>query len=129
MRTRKTKTVTDQDERLPAEMARRNWIILGILLLVSLCWRSRPVTMGVFGGGMIAIVGFHWMHRSLREALSGSEPGAARRFQMTYFIRLGALAAAIAVLIVPAKVHPAALAAGLSVVVLNILWTTFKRSI
>lgn len=121
--------MTDRDEQLPAEMARRNWVILGILVLLSLLWRSLPVSLGVLGGGLISIAGFHWMHRSLRQALSGAEPGAARRFQMTYFIRLGALAAAIAVLIVPAKVHPAALAAGLSVVVLNILWTTLKRLI
>lgn len=129
MKARKTKTVTDRDEHLPAEMARRNWVILGILVLLSILWRSIPVTSGVLGGGLIAIAGFHWMHRSLRQALSGSEPGAAKRFQMTYFLRLGSLAAAIAVLIVPAGVHPAALAAGLSVVVINILWTTIKRSI
>lgn len=120
--------MTDRDEQLPAEMARRNWVILGILVSLSLLWRSTAVSGGVLGGGLIAIAGFHWMQRSLRQALSG-EPGGARRFQMTYFIRLGALAAAIAVLIVPVGAHPAALAAGLSVVVVNVLWTTIKRSI
>lgn len=114
---------------MPAQMARRNWLIMGVLVLASLAWRSLPVTLGVLGGALVSIAGFYWLHHSLRRTLEKAEPGAARRFQMRYFVRLAAVAAAIMVLIVPLQANPAALAAGLSVVVLNIIWTTVKRSI
>jgi hypothetical protein len=52
---------------------------------------------------------------------------AARSFKITYFIRLGSLAAILLLLITVAGVNPLGLAIGLSVVVINILWTTLKR--
>lgn len=119
----------DKDEQLLGEIARRNWIILACLTLTSLFWRSAPVTLGVLSGGLVAIVGYHWLHRSLKRMLAEPTTGAAKGFQVGYIIRLGALAAALFMLIALAKVHPIGLAAGLSVVVLNILWTTVKRSL
>ncbi len=119
--------VTDRDERLPAEIARRNWWILGFLLLLSLFWRSLPVTLGVLGGGLVAIGGYYWLHRSLQEALHPLSPGAAKRFKLSYIFRLAALAASLFILIVIVRVHPLALIAGLSVVMLNMLLTILKR--
>jgi hypothetical protein len=60
--------------------------------------------------------------------LSEASQYSARGFKFSYLIRLGALTAALFLLIALAKVHPVALAAGLSVVVINILWITLKRS-
>ena len=119
--------MTDKDDQLLAVMARRNWYILVILVLLSLCWRSMAVTKGVLAGGLLAIIAYGWLYRSLLKVLAHPDRFAARGFQITYFVRLAALAAAIFLLIVKGGVNPVALAAGLSVVVVHILWTTFRR--
>lgn len=116
------------DHQLLQEIARRNWFIFALLLLLSALWRSPSLTIGIAAGGLVAIAGYHWLHRSLRTLLFGQEPGAARRFQFGYVVRLGALAMVL-VLLLRAGIHPVGLAAGLSVVILNIFWTTFKRAI
>lgn len=118
----------DRDEQLLGDIARRNWIILACLLLLSLPWRSTAVTLGVLSGGLLAIVGYLWLHSSLKRMLAEPTRRSAKGFQVSYIIRLGALAAALFLLIALAKVHPVGLAVGLSVVVINILWTTVKRS-
>jgi len=120
--------VKDQDEHLLEEIARRNWIILACLVLLSLLWRSLPATLGVLAGGMLAIIGYLWLYRSLVKTLGEPSQRSARSFKFSYLVRLGALAAALFLLIALAKVHPVGLAVGLSVVVINIFWTTLKRS-
>lgn len=117
----------DGDEQLLAEIARRNWVILACLVLLSLPWRSLPVTLGVLGGGLVVITGYHWLHRSLGRLLANPSRGAAKGFKFGYFLRLGVLGAALFLLVGPAGVNPIALAIGLSVVVVNLLWTAVKR--
>lgn len=119
--------MTGRDERLPAELARRNWLILAVLLILSLFWRSLPVTLGVLGGGLVAIAGFYWLRRSLTETLNRPVAGAAKRFKLSFVFRLAALTASLFVLIVWLRVHPLGLVAGVSVVTLNIFITIFKR--
>ena len=116
-----------QDEHLLRDIARRNWIILGLLILFSLFWWSQSITLGVAGGGMVAIFGHHWRERSLRKMLTQPHAGSAKGFQIGYIIRLAFLGSAIYLLIVKARVAPLALAAGLSVVLLNIFWMTLRR--
>lgn len=116
------------DERLLGEIARRNWLILVLLIALSLAWRSWPATLGVAGGGLLAIGGYLWLQRSLRKLLGVPEPGAARRFQFGFVVRLGVLAA-LFILLLKLGAHPLGLAAGLSVVVLNLFWTTVKRAL
>jgi len=119
--------VTDRDDQLLAVMARRNWYILAILVLLSLLWRSETVTQGVLAGGLLAIIAYGWLYRSLNKALATPGGSAARGFQITYFVRLAALAAAIFLLVAKGGVNPVALSVGLSVVIVNILWTTIRR--
>ena len=119
--------MTDKDDQLLAILARRNWYILALLVVVSLLWGSTAVTQGVLAGGLVAIIGYGWLYRSLLKALNNPDQRAARGFQMTYFVRLAALAAAIFLLIAKGGVHPVALSVGLSVVVVNVLWTTYRR--
>jgi len=119
--------VTDRDDGLLQAIARRNWVILATLILISLGWQSVNVTIGVAGGGLIAIVGHHWRHLALKKVL-GQASGTARGFQIGYMVRLATLAGAIYLLIVPLQTPPAALAAGLSTVVINILITTVTKS-
>lgn len=117
-----------EDADLLTALARRNWIILGALLLLSLLWRDLNFSLGVLGGGLLALFSNRWLHRSLSKLLAQAGGGSAKGFQAGYLLRLIFLAAALYLLIAVAQVHPLGLALGLSVVVLNILWTTFKRA-
>ena len=108
-------------------IARRNWVVLATLLLLSLLWRSPTVTGGVLAGGLVAIGGYYWLQHSLQRVLAEPSRYSARSFKISYFIRLGSLAAILLLLIAIAGVNPVGLAVGLSVVVINILWTTLKR--
>ena len=119
--------MTDRDEQLPGNIARLGWIILGVLFLLSLLLRSRSVTFGVLGGGLTALLGYHWLHLNLVRTLGQPDGQAARRFQFGFIIRLGTLACILYLLVAVFRVHPFGLAAGLSVVVLSIFWTTFRR--
>ncbi|MCP3176294.1 ATP synthase subunit I [Desulfuromonas sp. KJ2020] len=118
----------NDDTQLLRDLSRRNWLILGILVALSSFSTSLPFVLGVLTGGLVAITGYHWLHFSLKKLIGDPQQQSARGFKLSYFIRLGALAASLVVLIVVLKVHPVGLALGLSVVVINIMWTTLKRS-
>jgi hypothetical protein len=121
--------VKDPDDRLLEQIALQNWLILVILTGLSLLWRSPPVTLGVLTGGLVAILGYRWLHRSLRRVLAqaGQEDESARGFQAGYLLRLVALAMIIFILLTRLYVHPLGLVVGLSVVVLSLLWATLIR--
>jgi len=121
--------VTDKDENLLGQLARRNWVILGCLLLLSLFWRSKDVTLGVLSGGLVAIAGYHWLHHSLKKLLAQPTDYSSKGFRFTYFVRLGALTTILLVLVTLVGIDPFGMAAGLSVVVINIFVTTLKRSL
>lgn len=121
--------MTDKDDQLLAALARRNWYILAGLTLLSLAWRSVAVTQGVLAGGLVAIIGYSWLNRSLVKTLANPHQRAAKGFQITYIVRLAALGTAIFLLIAKGGVNPLALSVGLSVVVINIFWTTWRRMI
>jgi hypothetical protein len=120
--------VKDQDEQLLGEIARRNWIILVLFVLLSLLWRSVPITSGVLGGGLLAVAGYQSLYRSLKRMIANPSSGSSVRFRFGYFFRFAALATALFLLIVLAGVNPVGLLVGLSVVIVNIFWTTIKRS-
>ncbi len=113
-------------DQLLGTMARRNWIILAILIAASLPWRSVEISAGVASGGMVAILGFGWLYGSLLRLINNPEQRTAKRFKISYFIRLGSLAAILFLLIAKAKVNPVALSIGLSVVVVNLFWSTLR---
>lgn len=117
------KVVTGSDTII-RDISRRNWLILCTMVLISLLWQSRAVTVGVLGGGLTVIAGFQTLRHSLIRLLSVSGQRSAMGFHCGSFIRLLCLAGAIFVLIGPLKAHPLALCFGLSVVVANLLWTT-----
>ena len=126
MKIRKTRTVNN--DQVLRDLSRRNWVILLILSAGCGFFKSRPVFLGVLSGGLVAIAGYHWLHYSLKKMLAHADKRSATGFQLSYIIRLGALAAVLVVLIVVVKVNPIGLALGLSVVVINIIWTTITRS-
>jgi len=119
----------EQIEQLPALMARRNWIILALLLLGSLPFGNLPLSTGILVGGLVAIGGFLWMRRSLNRLMEQPNGGARFRYQFGYIIRLAALAVILAVLIAVVKVNTLGLIIGLSVVVINLFWIAIQRAL
>jgi hypothetical protein len=119
--------LSEEDQNLLAEMARRNWIILIFLLVVSSLARNLDFSLGVLYGGLTAVAGYQWLHSALVKALRRSDTGTVRSFQVGYLLRLLALAVVLGVLIAVVKVNIVGLVIGLSVVVINIFWTTVKR--
>lgn len=115
------------DEGLTGRLARRNGVVLAVLVALSLFWQSSAVTLGVLCGGGVAILSFHWLHFNLVRMFGQLDPGAARRFQISYLLRLATVAAVLYLLVAIVRVHPLALAAGLSVVVISLFWTTIER--
>jgi len=116
-----------QDDQLLAQMARRNWIILIVLVLLSLFWQSSAVTLGVLAGGVLVIINYRWLGRSLFKVLGDPQLSAEKGFKRNYLFRLLFIAGSIYLLLVRGEVHPLALVVGLSVVVINIIVTTVKR--
>lgn len=118
---------TDQPDHLPAALCRRNWLILGLLILGSLPFGRLSLTGGVLAGGLVAIAGFAWLQRSLRKLLAHPGSGSRFGFQFGYLVRLLALAGCLAVLIAVVRVDPIGLVVGLSVVVINLMVLTIER--
>lgn len=119
--------MTQKDDQLLAEMARRNWIILIVLVLLSLFWQSPPVTYGVLAGGLLVIFNYRSLGNSLFKLIGDPQLYSAKGFKRNYMFRLLVVASAIYILLVRGGVHPLALIVGLSVVVLNLMITTLKR--
>lgn len=117
----------DQIEQLPAQLARRNWLVLALLVLASLPFGNRALTTGILVGGLVAIGGFFWLRRSLGRLLE--QPGGSRfRYQFGYLLRLAVLAMILVALIAVARVDIVGLVIGLSVVVINLFWFTAQRA-
>ena len=109
------------EEQLLGEIAKQNFVIFLILTGISLFWTSLAVTLGVIIGGSISLGAYTWLHRSLKKMLKDSNRGSARKFQLTYVLRLTAVGLALYLALAVLKVNPLALCAGLSVVVLSVL--------
>ena len=119
----------DQIELLPAQLARRNWIILALLLLASLPFGNLALSLGILTGGLIAIAGFIWMRRSLDRLLGQATSGTRFSYLFGYFIRLAVLAVILAILVAIVKIHIIGLVIGLSVVIINLFWMTALRAL
>ncbi len=119
----------DQDAGLVKALIRRNWAILTLMVAVSLLWRSTSVTLGVLGGGLVIALNYHWMGRSLTRLLA--DPRRARQRKIfagiNYLLRLVVVGLAIYLLLVHVKVHPIGLAAGLSLYIVNLMYSTIRR--
>ena len=119
--------MTSRDDQLLKEVGRLNWYVLLFMALASLYWQSVPVTLGVIAGGLLVILNFAWMGRSLLKVISSPQVYSPRGFKRNYFFRLLVVGGAIFLLLIRGEVHPLALVVGLSVVVVSLLLTTLKR--
>ncbi len=119
----------DQIEQLPAQLARRNWIILILLLLGSLPFGNWALSTGILVGGLVTIAAFLWLRRSLDRLLDRPSGGTRFRYMFGYVLRLAVLLITLAFLVAIVKVHAGGLIIGLSVVIINLFWMTAQRAL
>lgn len=100
-----------------------NWIILGIFLLLSLLIMPVRFSLGVLLGGFISIVNFHWLDRNLRSVFLQLTMGSRSSVFFKYFIRFVVTAVVLYFIITSDIADIIGLITGLSLVVINIVFT------
>lgn len=118
---------TEKDP-LQRKLEIQNWIVLGILLLIGL-FVSKMFVLGVFCGGILSIVNHYWRNRSLKKAFLNVSDKTKSFLMVRYYLRFILTGIILYILIakspmsgsIPAMIG---LVVGLSVVVINIVFTT-----
>jgi hypothetical protein len=101
----------------------RNVVILGVMLIVSLLLMPWRFTLGILLGGMISIVNLYWLGRDLRVIFSNLSGKAKSAMMIRYYIRMAVTAVVLYFIITELPVDIIGLLAGLSLVVINIVFT------
>ena len=101
-----------------------NWIILGILTLISFFFMPRKFALGMLLGGFISVVNFHWLVRDLRKAFRSLSEKSNSAVMFKYYIRFAVTAIALYFIITGDIVDIIGLLIGLSTVVIAIVITT-----
>jgi hypothetical protein len=106
----------------------RNWLVVGLFTAGSLAFQSFPITLGVFLGGCICSLNFHWMYSDARRALEGPAASASRRVVGRFYLRLLVTGIVILVIITQTPANIIALVVGLSIVVITIVPTVLLET-
>jgi hypothetical protein len=101
-----------------------NWILLAILVVGSLLLHSSRFSLGILCGGLISIVNFHWLYHNLLNVFTKHLNRARKALLLRYYIRLTVLAFVLYWIISGNLVDVIGLVIGLSIVVMNIVFTT-----
>jgi hypothetical protein len=80
--------------------------------------------LGILFGGLISILNFHWLYRDLQNVFKQLTGGAKSSIMFKYYIRFALTAVVLYFIISKAFVDVIALIIGLSIVVINIVFTT-----
>jgi hypothetical protein len=99
------------------------WIFLAVVFIPSLIFGTFKFALGVLLGGLISIINFYWMGRSLRGAFYKTGGSVRGNVVFKYFIRLLLTAIVLYLLISKEVVNIIGLLIGLSVVVLTVVFT------
>ncbi len=101
-----------------------NWILLGVFLLLSLLFMPTRFALGVFLGGLISIVNFHWLYKNLKDVFARLYGSAKSAMMFRYYIRLAVTAVILFFVITSRAVDIVGLLTGLSIVVINLVLTS-----
>ena len=101
-----------------------NWIILGILTVISFVFMPYKFALGILLGGFISIVNFHWLVRDLRKAFRSLSEKSNTAVMFKYYIRFAVTGIALYFIITGDLVDIIGLLIGLSTVVIAIVITT-----
>ena len=101
----------------------RNIVILGLMLLVSLLLMPWRFTLGILLGGIVSIVNLYGLGRDLRVIFSNLSGKAKSAMMIRYYIRMAVTAVVLFFVITELPVDIIGLLVGLSLVVINIVFT------
>ena len=105
---------------------RYNILVLLVLSLGSLIFKSLAITLGVFLGGIIIVLNFWLMRRIIERGLLGQSKGKPI-FVLSYFVKFSVLAAIIFILITSQIINTLGLVVGLSTVFISVILDQFVQ--
>jgi hypothetical protein len=111
---------TEKDP-LQKKLELRNWIGLGVLLILSHIFMSLNFTLGVLFGGLISIANYYWLYLSLRKAFQQLSDSTKTAVMVKYYIRFALTGVVLYFVITQTPADVIGLLVGLSVVVINII--------
>lgn len=106
-----------------------NWVVLGVLLIVSFLFLPVRFTLGVLLGGLISIVNFHWLSRDIKRAFLRYADRAKPFIMVKYYIRVIVTGIVLFFIITRAPVDVFGLLLGLSLVVINVILTVIGTNL
>jgi hypothetical protein len=120
----------------PRRLKLANWLVLAVLVLAGLLWQGREFALGVLVGGLVVVINFHLLHRTLRSTLERVDgqaeetKGRARAFfAARQILRFFALLAIIYLLVRHGWVNIFGLLVGLSTVVITLILAAIHEMI
>ena len=115
-----------EKDPLQKKIETRNWIALGILLLIGFVLDTKPFefTLGVFSGGLISIANYYGCYLGLKKAFSQISNKSKSLILIRYYLRFILTGIVLFFLITRIDIGIIGLILGLSVVVINIVITT-----
>ncbi len=112
----------------PRHLKVANWVVLALLAVAGFLWQGREFALGVLVGGLLVVVNFHLLHRTLRSTLGRVAPAAPESqgwarafFAARQLFRFFGLLAIIYLLVRYGWVNIFGLLLGLSTVVLTLI--------
>ncbi len=112
----------------PRHLKIANWVVLALLVVAGFLWQGREFALGILLGGLVAVINFHLLHRTLKNTLEragmqeeGAKSTAKAFFAARQLLRFFALVAIIYLLVRDGWVNIFGLLVGLSTVVLTLI--------
>lgn len=114
-----------EKDRTQKRIETANWIFLAVLLIPSLIFAPLKFSLGILVGGLISIINFYWLGRSLQSAFKNlNNKGTVKGpVMIKFYIRLAITGVVLYLLLAGGAVDVVGLLIGLSVVVINIIIT------
>jgi hypothetical protein len=100
-----------------------NWLLLLFIVACSAFFLPAKFTLGIACGGLISIVNYHWLSRSLRKLFQNLTGSVRSAYMLRYYLRFGVTAVVLYVVLSRSLVDVIGLLIGLSLVVINIVAT------
>lgn len=94
--------------------------------MISFCFLPLTFSLGVIIGGVLSILSYYWLYGVVKRAITHTPAAARITLLLWYYIRLLSIGVILYLVISRQWVDPIGLLIGLSVVVLNILFTTIR---
>ena len=116
------------EEQLLDRVLKLNLPLLGLFLAGSLALWNLDFSLGVLAGGVLAVVNFRFLHRSLKKQFSPGQRPSVMGVVGRSYLRFAATGVIILILLKFDLVDAIGLLAGLSVVVLNLTLSGFSMA-